>query len=55
MKKKCKACGEDKELECFSKDLRLKDGHRGECKICSSKRTIRNKKSKKEGTIPFPF
>ncbi len=33
----CTKCGIEKELDCFSKDSRAKDGHRPQCKSCRSK------------------
>lgn len=36
MRKQCKKCGELKELDEFYRASGTKDGHRGECKACSS-------------------
>jgi hypothetical protein len=32
--KKCRKCGEEKELTLFAKDSRVKSGYRGTCKAC---------------------
>ena len=37
MTKKCKYCGETKELEMFQKGDRYKDGRRNKCKACHTK------------------
>jgi len=36
MEKKCKDCGEIKELELFSRDKNMKDGHTNSCKVCKA-------------------
>ena len=37
--KKCLVCKETKQLELFSKDPKRKDGHHGNCKLCSNKKS----------------
>jgi hypothetical protein len=37
--KECLTCTEEKPLGCFSKQARMKDGHKNECKQCVSKRS----------------
>lgn len=32
--KKCKVCGESKLISDFSKDSRIKDGYKNQCKVC---------------------
>lgn len=38
MKKRCKKCGELKPLTGFYRDTAARDGHRPECKVCTSAR-----------------
>lgn len=38
--KKCKDCGETKELTEFYKDKLSADGHRNNCKVCKNKKTV---------------
>ena len=37
-KKRCKRCGQEKELSEFHKDKSKKDGHKSICKVCLSKK-----------------
>lgn len=37
MNKRCSYCGEEKEINCFCKDRRTKDGHSYRCKECSKR------------------
>lgn len=41
MTKLCTKCGAEKELSCFSKNKKSKDGLRHHCKLCESKRSRR--------------
>lgn len=43
--KNCYACKTEKELSCFSKDTRQKNGYRSACKACSSKQFAKFKNS----------
>lgn len=36
--KKCSKCNQEKELECFASDLRIKSGKQASCKKCNSER-----------------